>query len=140
MRHRQSLLAVGAAGAMVLAGITMASLPASAAAGCSVTYKVQSEWPGGFAANVEVTNLGDPVSGWTLGFDFPKAGQKVGQGWSATWSQSGTRVSATNLGWNGSLGRGVTTSVGFVGSWTDANPVPASFSLNGVTCTGTVPT
>ncbi|MFI9817694.1 cellulase family glycosylhydrolase [Saccharothrix variisporea] len=140
MRHRQAVLAVGAAGALALAGIGMTALPASAASGCSITYAVQSQWQGGFTASVAITNLGDPVSSWTAAFDFPKTDQKVGQGWSATWTQSGTRVSAASLGWNGSLGTGASTTIGFVGSWRDANPVPTSFSLNGTTCNGTVPT
>lgn len=140
MRHRQALLAVAAAGALAVAGMTTAALPASAATGCSISYTVQSQWPGGFTANVAITNLGDPLSGWTLTFDFPKTGQKVVQGWSATWTQSGTRVSAASMSWNGSLGTGASASIGFGGSWSDANPVPASFALNGTTCTGSVTT
>jgi len=139
MAHRRALLAAGAAGALVLGGMATAALPASAAAtGCSVTYTVQSEWPGGFTGNVAITNLGDAVPNWTLTFDFPNASQKVTQGWSATWTQSGTRVSAASMSWNGSLGKGASTSIGFAGSWSGANPVPASFALNGTTCTGTV--
>ncbi|MDA1365683.1 hypothetical protein J2S68_002914 [Glycomyces algeriensis] len=118
------------------------TLPASAAtSGCAVTYTVQSEWQGGFRADVEVTNLGDAVSDWTLTFDFPNAGQKVTQGWSAAWTQSGTSVSADSMSWNGSLATDASTSIGFVGAWRDANPEPASFALNGTTCTGsTTPT
>ena len=41
----------------------VAVLPASAAGGCQVAYTVSSQWPGGFGADVAVTNLGDPVNG-----------------------------------------------------------------------------
>jgi glucuronoarabinoxylan endo-1,4-beta-xylanase len=27
---------------------------------------VSSQWQGGFGASVSISNLGDPVSGWTL--------------------------------------------------------------------------
>ena len=93
MKHRHALLAAGAAGALVRwrHGNGHALPAAAAATGCSVTYTVQSQWPGGFTANVAITNLGDAVSSWTLAFDFPNAGQKVTQGWGATWTQSGTR-------------------------------------------------
>jgi cellulase/cellobiase CelA1 len=129
MRHRQTLLVAGAAGALVLGGLAT-TLPASAAtSGCEVTYTVQSEWPGGFRADLEVTNLGDAMSDWTLTFDFPNAGQKVTQGWSAAWTQSGAGVSAADVGWNGSLDTGDSTSIGFVGTWRDANPVPACFAV-----------
>ena len=114
--------------------------PAYAAAGCRVAYAVTNQWSGGFGTSVTVTNLGDPVTGWSLTFAFPDAGQKVVQGWNATWSQSGTAVTAGNAGWNGSVTTGGTVSLGFNGSFTGANPVPASFALNGVVCTGSVPT
>src|SRR5918999_1290392 len=115
MKHRHGLLAAGAAGALVLGGIATTTLPAAAAAsGCSVTYTVQSQWTSGFTANVAIRNLGDPMSSWALTFDFPNAGQRVTQGWSATWTQSGARVSAASMSWNGSLGTGASTSIGFV--------------------------
>ncbi|THV30314.1 cellulose binding domain-containing protein, partial [Glycomyces paridis] len=137
MRHRQKLLVAGAVGALVLGGLATATLPASAAtSGCAVTYTVQSEWSGGFSADLAVTNLGDAMSDWTLTFDFPNADQQVTQGWSAAWTQSGSGVSASSLGWNGSLGTSASTSIGFVGAWLDANPEPASFALNGTPCTG----
>jgi hypothetical protein len=116
------------------------ALPAAAAVtGCSVSYTVDSQWPGGFTANVAITNLGSAVTaGWTLEFDFPNTSQQVTQGWSATWTQSSARVMAESMSWNGSLGTGVSTSIGFVGAWSGSNPVPASFTLNGTTCTGSV--
>ena len=141
MKLRPALLASGAAGVLALGSVAVATLPASAAAtGCSVRYTVQSQWTGGFTADVAVTNLGAALSGWTVTFDFPNADQRVTQGWSATWAQSGAHVSAAALSWNGSLGTGASTSIGFVGAWNGANPVPASFAINGTTCTGSVTT
>ncbi|MFC8679417.1 cellulase family glycosylhydrolase [Streptomyces griseorubiginosus] len=139
MKRRHTFIATGAAGALILGGLALATLPASAAAtGCSVAYKVQSEWPGGFTADLAITNLGSPVRGWTATFDFPNSDQKVTNGWSATWAQSGTHVSATNLDWNATLDTGGSASIGFNGAWKGANPQPASVALNGVTCTGSV--
>jgi len=72
MRYRHVPLAAASAGALIAAGLAVASGPALAAgAGCSVAYTVQSQWSGGFTANVSVTNLGSPVTDWRLGFDFP---------------------------------------------------------------------
>ncbi|MFI2508958.1 cellulase family glycosylhydrolase [Streptomyces sp. NPDC018972] len=120
-------------------GLTALSGPqAAAAAGCRVDYTVASQWQGGFQAGVRITNLGDPVSGWTLGFTMPDAGQKVVQGWNATWSQSGSTVTATAVDWNRALATGATVDVGFTGSFTGANPRPTAFTLNGVACTGSV--
>ncbi|MFC8370827.1 MULTISPECIES: cellulase family glycosylhydrolase [unclassified Streptomyces] len=120
-------------------GLTALSGPqAAAATGCRVDYTVASQWQGGFQAGVKITNLGDPVSGWTLGFTMPDAGQKVAQGWNATWSQSGSTVTATAVDWNRTLATGATVDVGFTGSFTGANPRPTAFTLNGVACTGSV--
>jgi endoglucanase len=139
MKHRHALLATAATGTLALAGAATAVLPAVAAAtGCSVTYKVQSQWPGGFTADVAVTNLGSAITNWALTFDFPDSGQTVSHGWSATWTQSGTRVSAAGMNWNSSLSTGATTSLGFVGGWNGTNPTPTSFALNGTACTGAV--
>jgi hypothetical protein len=136
MKRRLALLT--AATVVVAGGVASAIAPAgAAAAGCQVDYSVTSQWSGGFTAAVHVTNLGSPLTAWTLGFDFT-AGQKVTQGWNAAWSQTGTRVSATNLAWNGSLGTNASTDLGFNGSVTGSNPTPAVFTLNGVTCNGTV--
>jgi endoglucanase len=139
MRQRYAWLAAGAAGVLTAGFMAVATVPASAAAtGCSVTYTVQSQWSSGFTANLTITNLGDPIPAWTLGFEFPNANQRVTNGWSATWSQAGAEVTAASLNWNGSLGTGASTSVGFVGAWSGANPVPAAFTLNAVACDGTV--
>ncbi|GHH31145.1 cellulase family glycosylhydrolase [Streptomyces rubradiris] len=112
--------------------------PAAAAAGCKVDYTVTSQWQGGFQAGVKITNLGDPVTGWTLKFALPDSGQKLVQGWNATWSQSGSTVSAAGIDWNRTLATGASTDLGFVGSFTGSNPKPSAFTLNGVACTGSV--
>jgi Cellulose binding domain len=126
---------------MAAAGVGVVAVTAAqAAAGCRVSYTVGSQWPGGFTANVSLTNLGDPVSGWTLTWSFG-AGQQVTQAWNATVSQSGAQVTARNASWNGGLATNGGTSFGFNGSWNNSsNPVPSSFALNGTTCTGGVTT
>jgi hypothetical protein len=108
----------------------------AAAAGCQVTYTVTSQWSGGFGATVNLTNLGDPLTGWTLTWSY-SAGQQVTQAWNATVTQTGAQVTARNVSWNGALATNSTAAFGFNGSWTGSNPTPTTFALNGVTCTGT---
>lgn len=122
-------------GALVLASAVVAPTGAAAAAGCSVDYAVSSQWQGGFNADVAVTNLGDPVTSWTLTWSFG-AGQTVTQAWNATVSQSGAAVTARNASYNGAVPTNGTVSFGFSGSSGSSNPEPATFTLNGVTCTG----
>ncbi|MEZ3181595.1 cellulase family glycosylhydrolase [Streptomyces pimonensis] len=131
-------LALLATCATVLGLTALTGPQAAAAAGCRVDYTVSGQWQGGFQAGVRITNLGAPLSGWTLGFTMPDAGQKVVQGWNATWSQSGATVTAAAADWNRALATGSTVDVGFTGSFTGANPRPTAFTLNGVACTGSV--
>ncbi|GGV68565.1 cellulase family glycosylhydrolase [Streptomyces thermoviolaceus] len=130
------LMALLAALATALGLVALAGPAATAAAGCRVEYTVAGQWPGGFQAGVRITNLGDPLNGWTLTFTLPDAGQKVVQGWNATWSQSGSTVTAVGTEGNRSLATGASVDAGFIGAFTDANPAPTGFALNGVACTG----
>nr|MDT0657473.1 cellulose binding domain-containing protein [Micromonospora sp. DSM 115978] len=137
-KFRVPSVASVAAGTVLLASAAVAvALPASAAAGCSVNYAVSSQWPGGFGANVTITNLGDPVTSWTLTWSFG-AGQAVTQAWNTTLTQSGAAVTARNVSYNGSIATNASTAFGFNGSWTGSNPVPTGFALNGTACTGGV--
>ncbi|HEX6684159.1 MAG TPA: glycoside hydrolase family 48 protein [Candidatus Limnocylindrales bacterium] len=132
--RRTALLAVGA---LVVGGLTAIASPAQAAVACQVNY--QKAWDnggGGFGANVTITNVGDPLTSWSLVFDFPNQ-QRVDHGWSANWSQTGQRVTATNMSWNGNLATGQVIGIGFNGSYTGGlNNNPQTFSINGVTCNG----
>jgi beta-xylosidase len=135
--HRtRSLLAAGAAAVLAVTGLTAVS--AQAAAGCKVTYTITNQWQGGFGANVTVDNLGDPLTSWQLTWSFG-AGQTITQLWSGTVTQSGAQVAVANAAWNGNIPTGGNAAFGFNGTWMTSNPVPASFALNGTTCTGTVP-
>ncbi|MGW4679662.1 non-reducing end alpha-L-arabinofuranosidase family hydrolase [Micromonospora taraxaci] len=142
VRSRATNVGLVAAGVGLLVSSTVvAALPAgAAAAGCSVNYAVASQWQGGFTANVSVTNLGDPLTSWTLTWSYG-AGQTVTQAWSTSLTQSGSAVTARNVSYNGAVATNGSVSFGFNGSWTGSNPAPTSFALNGVTCTGgTTPT
>ncbi|MDG9676015.1 non-reducing end alpha-L-arabinofuranosidase family hydrolase [Micromonospora sp. DH14] len=136
-RSRATTAGLVVAGVGLLVSSTVvAALPAGAAAeGCSVSYAVSSQWQGGFGANVAITNLGDPLTSWTLTWSYG-AGQTVTQAWNTSLTQSGSAVTARNVSYNGSVPTNGTVSFGFNGSWTSSNPNPTSFALNGVTCTG----
>ncbi len=125
----------GAVAVTALAAAGVAVTAHAAATGCRVVYSVGAQWTNGFTGNVAVTNLGDPLNGWRLTWSYA-AGQTVTQAWNATVTQSGSQVTASSAGYNSALGSNGTVSFGFNGTWTGSNPVPGSFALNGVTCTG----
>jgi archaellin len=137
-RRAAIVLTAAAAPAVLLAAAALTAVDAQAAStGCGVSYAVSTQWAGGFTANVVVTNLGSPLNGWQLTWSFG-AGQTVTQAWNATVSQSGAAVTAADAGYNAPIATNGTASFGFNGAWNNtSNPVPASFALNGVTCTGT---
>ncbi|HEU5356259.1 MAG TPA: glycosyl hydrolase family 28 protein [Actinocrinis sp.] len=107
----------------------------AATAPCQVSYSVTGSWPGGFQAGITITNNGSPITSWTLAFAFP-GDQQVASGWSGTWTQSGHNVTVASASWNGALGTGANTSIGFTGTYTSSNTDPTAFTLNGVACNG----
>lgn len=105
---------------------------------CRVAYS-GSNWGGGggFTAGVTITNTGTTtISAWTLAFTFP-SGQRVSQGWNATWAQAtgSANVTATNMPYNGTIAAGGGVQIGFNGTYTGTNTAPATFTLNGSACT-----
>ncbi len=79
---------------LTFAGASGSSSPPPAT--CAVSYARQSEWAGGFVAQVTIANTGSaPVSGWRLAFTFP-GDQVVGNAWNATISQWGAAVTAVS--------------------------------------------
>ncbi|HLL69517.1 MAG TPA: glycoside hydrolase family 48 protein [Micromonosporaceae bacterium] len=129
-------VAVATAAALGLAGLIAVATPARAAAGCQVTYST-NDWAPGFTGSLAITNLGDPLTSWSLSFTFPTANQRVGQGWNARYTQTGSAVTVANETWNGALGTNQTVTPGFNGTFSGgSNPKPTDFALNGVPCVG----
>ncbi|MFB6847013.1 glycoside hydrolase family 6 protein [Streptomyces sp. NPDC056373] len=134
-RTRTSLLAAlalltGSSGAALLttpAGAATASVP------CTMDYKVQNQWDTGFTAAVTITNSAAAKSGWSVKWSYA-GNQKITSGWNAKLSQSGSAVTATNETYNGTLATGGSVSFGFQGTYSGTNAVPATFTLDGVTC------
>jgi hypothetical protein len=108
--------------------------PPPTAAGCRVTYAADS-WSSGYTANVTVTNTSSSaVNGWTLGFTLP-SGQAITSSWNATITGTSGPITARNISWNGAIPAGGSASFGFQGTYGGSFTTPASFTLNGTTCT-----
>jgi endo-1,4-beta-xylanase len=101
---------------------------------CHVTYTKNSEWPGGFTAQVVIANTGTTtINGWSLTFSFP-GDQKVTSNFNGGFSQTGENVTLTNASYNGTIAPGSSITDGFQGTWTSSDANPTSFSINGTAC------
>ncbi|TQJ92194.1 glycoside hydrolase family 6 protein [Streptomyces sp. SLBN-31] len=134
-RTRMSLVAALAlvAGTSGTALLTLPAGAATASTPCTVDYKVQNQWDTGFTAAVTVTNNGTAKSSWAVKWSY-SGNQKVTNFWNAKLTQSGAAVTAANESYNGALASGGSVSFGFNGSYSGTNAVPATFTLDGVTC------
>jgi endoglucanase len=113
------------------AGVIVAAGPAAnAQTGCSATYSTESQWSGGFVAQVTVNDTGTTaLTGWTVTFSFG-GDQAVTSSWNTSLTQSLEYVTASNLSYNGAVAAGSSTSFGFQGTYSASDAVPTS-----VTCT-----
>ncbi|SDH83867.1 cellulose binding domain-containing protein [Nonomuraea jiangxiensis] len=104
----------------------------TAGSGCSAAYRPGNGWPGGFQADVTVSNTGSSaITGWRVTWTWA-GDQRITQMWGGTPTQTGANVSVANAGYNGNLAPGATTSFGFNGGYSGTNTPPAT-----LTCTPT---
>ncbi|MCZ7475281.1 MULTISPECIES: PHB depolymerase family esterase [unclassified Micromonospora] len=101
---------------------------------CRVGYVVNA-WNNGLTTAVTITNTSTTaINGWSLAFTLP-GGQTITGGWNATYSPSSGAVTARNVSYNASIPPGGSVDIGFQATHTGNTGSPASFTLNGSTCT-----
>ncbi|MFF0093049.1 cellulase family glycosylhydrolase [Streptomyces canus] len=102
--------------------------PGGGTAACTAAYSVSSDWGSGFNAEVKVTNSGSTaLSSWKVTWTWPGA-QKVTSMWNASYTQTGSTVTATNAAHNGAVAVGGSASFGFGGA-------PGGGGVPAVSCT-----
>ncbi|MFG3341344.1 cellulase family glycosylhydrolase [Glycomyces sp. NPDC048151] len=91
--------------------------PTTAPAGdCSAVIVIVNDWGSGWQGNVRITADAAAVDGWTLRWTWSGA-TTVTSSWNAGLTQSGSTVTATDVGWNATVATGQTRDVfGFIGS------------------------
>ena len=104
--------------------------PGGGTAACTASYSVSSDWGSGFNAEVKVTNSGSTaLSSWKVTWTWPGS-QKVTSMWNASYTQTGSAVTATNASHNGAVAAGGSASFGFGGA-------PGGGGVPTVSCTAT---
>lgn len=121
-------------GLAALLSLGLAAASQGAAASC--VYKVSNEWNTGLTGEIVVTNSGNSaVTGWTVGWQY--ATNRLTGSWNAQLSGSNP-YSAKDMGWNGTLQPGQSTSFGFqVDKRGGSAEIP---NVTGSICSGSVVT
>ncbi len=119
----------------VLGGATPPPPPPPPPPGTCDVANVVNAWNTGLVSNMTITNHNTTaISGWTLRFTLAP-GQVITSGWNAAYSPASGAVAAANLSYNVTIAPGQSTTLGFQATHTGNAAVPASFTLNGQTCT-----
>jgi cellulase/cellobiase CelA1 len=110
------------------------SPPTTPATQCKVAYQTTSDWPGGFVAEVQLTNTATTaVNGWSLAVSLG-CDQRVTSSWAAKWVQSGSTVTLTSETWNAKIQPGAGLTLGLVGTYVKNNAPATTAALNGAAC------
>jgi hypothetical protein len=129
--------AVAAAIASTPSNNASATTPAATQqhAACQVSYGVVNDWGTGFQASLVIENTGTTsLTGWTLAWTFPN-NQMITDLWNGVETQTGETVTVSNESYNGAVAAGgIVQSIGLTANYGGTNSVPASFTLNGVSC------
>jgi DNA-directed RNA polymerase specialized sigma24 family protein len=103
-------------------------------ASCTASYRLVSQWDGGFQAEVRITSR-TALNGWRVEWSYPD-GQRITQMWDGNVTQWGPDVTATQADYNASIPAHQPLVFGFLGTWYSSNTGPSSLTLNGATCDG----
>ncbi len=101
---------------------------------CTAVVAVTTTWPGGYQANVSVTNTSPiAVIPWLISWTVPSDNILV-SGWNATVTQDSTKIIAAAPSWQHTIAAGATVTIGYVANGS-SSPGPTGMVLNGATCT-----
>jgi endoglucanase len=89
----------------------------------SCAFSVTNSWSGGFQGQVVVSVSGNPVTSWKASWTWP-SGQSLINGWNATFTTSGTSVTAVNASYNGSISPGGSVTIGFTANGSVPSSLP----------------
>ncbi|MFE3019000.1 cellulose binding domain-containing protein [Streptomyces sp. NPDC059256] len=124
--------------ATVLGVLTLLCAPPASATSplvlVTAEFQKTSSWENGYQGTYTIKNHSrTALSAWTVEFDLP-ASTTVGAHWDAQVTRQGNRYSFRNVGYNGSLAPGASTTFGWVAQ---GSGVPAQCTVNkGGPCEG----
>jgi len=124
----------GASGGGTTSTPTVSATSSPSSTACAVTAAKTDDWGNGYTENLTIKNTGSTaVSNWKLGFAFP-GDQKIYNGWSATYHQSGTAVLAHPVSYDGTIAAGASVTIGYSATYSGSDTPPTWYALNGARC------
>ncbi|TDP97774.1 glycoside hydrolase family 48 protein [Labedaea rhizosphaerae] len=104
--------------------VTGTTKPGSTGGSVTASYHVDNDWGNGFTATITVQNKGTTaISAWEVKWTWG-GNQQVTNSWNAGLVQNGTGVDVHNLGYNGSIAPGQSTTFGIQATYSGSNPAP----------------
>lgn len=89
---------------------------------CTAVIGVVNDWGSGWQGKVTVTATGAALDGWRLTWTWAGS-TRITSSWNAAITSSGAGVTASDVGWNGTVASGQSREVfGFIGSTPAATP------------------
>lgn len=79
--------------------VTTLVIEADHAESCRARVEVSGDWDSGWLGKVTIEAGDEPVDGWDLTWNWPGT-QRVQHLWNAEWTQTGTAMTASDVGWN----------------------------------------
>jgi len=105
-----------------------ATAPPPTTTPCNATYAITNSWPGGFQAQVTVSNpTTSTMFGWHVSWVMPD-GETISSAWNGTLSQAGSLATVANATWNNALAPSGSTSFGFTANYSASPVVPSGVS------------
>lgn len=123
------------AAGLLVAAVSGAPAPAAATSlAVTCSYTIQNVWPGGFTADIKITNNGPvTINGWTLRWTFNEYTTDI-SAWQSTLSApDGVHATAANVSYNATIPSGRSTSIGWSAQALNTS-VPIDLSINGAAC------
>jgi cellulase/cellobiase CelA1 len=117
-------------------GPTTTTLPSPQ--GCSAELDIVNSWGSGYQGEVTITAGSGGVTSWTV--ELSIGSSTLTGSWNAAINGTTETVTASDVGWNGTLGSGQSTSFGFQGNGSPAAAGPISCNGGGPTTTTTTTT
>ncbi|WFE29449.1 cellulose binding domain-containing protein [Solwaraspora sp. WMMD791] len=113
---RSSWARVGTLTVALLIGAATVGFAPTAAHAAIAHFVKESEWSDGYVGKLTVHNNAPvPITSWRVDLELP-AGTSISSHWNAELTRVGTRYVFQDLGWNGTLAAGATTSFGWIAS------------------------